>query len=167
MLVFIPILAIFALVGIDQLIKAAVVSHMAEFDSLAAIPGLLDITYVKNFGAAFSLLNQRTGLLIGLVSVIILAGLYLLFTRRIQGAWLLTGATMVLAGGIGNLIDRIRLGYVVDYLDIRPLFSFAIFNFADCCVVLGACVCAVYLLLIEPRHNAALAAAKEQESRDD
>jgi len=61
--------------------------------------------------------------------------------------------TVIIAGGIGNLIDRIRLGYVVDYIEIR-LFHFAIFNFADICVTVGMVILLIYIIFIEGRKEA-------------
>ena len=62
----------------------------------------------------------------------------------------LVSAVMIMSGGIGNLIDRIRQGYVVDYLDVK-LFNFAVFNFADICVVLGAVFALIFVFFVEPK----------------
>ena len=65
--------------------------------------------------------------------------------------FMMLSTSAVIAGGIGNLIDRVRLGYVIDYLDVK-LFNFAIFNFADICVVLGAICLVIYILFIEKKE---------------
>ena len=62
----------------------------------------------------------------------------------------LVSTVMIMSGGIGNLIDRIRQGYVVDYLDVK-LFNFAVFNFADICVVLGAMFALIFVFFVEPK----------------
>jgi signal peptidase II len=64
--------------------------------------------------------------------------------------FMMVSTSAVIAGGIANLIDRIRLGYVVDYLEVR-FFNFAIFNFADICVVLGAICLVIYVIFLEPK----------------
>ena len=68
---------------------------------------------------------------------------------------------MIMSGGVGNLIDRIRLGYVIDYLDVK-LFNFAVFNFADICVVVGAILLLIFLFFIEPKIIAEENSEKEQ-----
>ena len=67
-----------------------------------------------------------------------------------KNMFFLVSTVMIMSGGIGNLIDRIRQGYVVDYLDVK-LFNFAVFNFADICVVLGAMFALIFVFFVEPK----------------
>ena len=70
--------------------------------------------------------------------------------------------SLIIAGGTGNLIDRAMYGFVVDYIDINELFSYPMFNFADCCVVIGAVLLAYYALVIEGRQKQAGPKAEEK-----
>ena len=111
-----------ALLGADQLIKYWTVEHLALGESAAFWPGVMRLTRVHNYGAAWSSFSGQT------------AGL------------------MILAGGVGNLIDRLFRGYVVDMFDLT-LFSYPVFNFADCCVVVGAILGAVYYLFLYDKYD--------------
>ena len=75
-------------------------------------------------------------------------------------------SVMVMAGGIGNLIDRVRFGYVVDYLDVK-LFNFAVFNFADVCVVLGAIFLLIFIFFMEPKIAAKYSETPVKEEKSD
>lgn len=111
---------------------------------------ILDLRYVENTGAAFSSFSGARWFLVALVSVMLVALLIFTVKYKYKNTFFLVSVTMIMAGGIGNLIDRIRLGYVIDYLDVK-LFNFAVFNFADVCVVLGAAFVLVYMFFVEPR----------------
>ncbi len=111
---------------------------------------ILDLTYVENTGAAFSSFSGARWFLTALVSVMLIALLIFVIRYKYKNAFFLISAVMIMAGGIGNLIDRVRFGYVVDYLDVK-LFKFAVFNFADVCVVLGAVFMLIFMFFIEPR----------------
>ena len=90
--------------------------------------------------------------LVAVTAVMILACTYWLFRNRKHSKFLTICLTLIIAGGIGNLIDRLfRSGRVVDYLNVK-LFHFAVFNFADCCVVIGVILFACYLFFLEPRQ---------------
>ncbi|MEG1994096.1 MAG: signal peptidase II, partial [Oscillospiraceae bacterium] len=71
---------------------------------------------------------------------------------KIQNKCLIISLVLIISGGVGNLIDRIRLGFVVDYLDFR-LINFPVFNFADCCVVIGTALVLIYVFFIEPKEK--------------
>jgi len=153
MIIFLIILGVL-LVITDQLIKIWAVDvlkpvkvmdfiHIGEFD-------IMDLRYVQNEGAAFSSFSGARWFLVGLV-IIMLIGLTIFVVKyKYKNPFFMISAVMVISGGIGNLIDRIRFGYVVDYLDVK-LFNFAVFNFADICVVLGAIFMLIFLFWIEPK----------------
>ncbi len=149
------------LVGIllDQLTKALTVTHLKPISSYPLWEGVLHFTYVENRGAAFGMLSEHRWVFM-IFSTIAILGLcvYLFLDRsylsdkREDGSYppltLMTGASlaMIVSGGIGNMIDRIALGYVVDFIDFT-LINFAVFNVADCFVTVGAVLLAVSLVL--------------------
>lgn len=151
MIQLVSIICIAVLVAADQLIKSIVVERLMPVSSADFIPGIVEFNYTENTGAAFSILENHTEILSVLTFVIIIAGLIYLLSGKIKSKLLTVGAILVLSGGIGNLVDRIMRGneflkgYVVDY--IKLLFmDFAIFNFADCLVCIGAAIIIIYLI---------------------
>lgn len=134
------------LVILDQLTKFLVRTYIPLGGSVPFIPGLLDITYVQNTGAAFSILEQHTWLLSAVSAVVVLVMSYLIIRHYFDGTLGKIAAMLVLAGGMGNLLDRVIFGYVTDM--IRTLFIvFPVFNVADCCITIGAPLLFLYLLL--------------------
>lgn len=134
------------LVGLDQLVKYLVVQNISMGEYVPFIPHILDLTYVQNTGAAFSIFAQHTWLLtlISLImSVVLAAALWKQFFKHPFGRSMLA---LLLAGAIGNLIDRASLGYVVDMFHVL-FMNFAVFNVADICVVIGGIGGAVYYML--------------------
>ncbi len=137
------------LVGIDQLLKMIVQANLELYESVPFIPGVVSFTYVENTGAAFSFFEGQRWLLVGLTGLAVLLMLYLLAFRRLKNRVIIWHVAVILAGGVGNLIDRIfRGGSVIDYVEFK-FINFAIFNFADCMVVLGVISLLVYLLFFD------------------
>lgn len=130
--------------GADQAVKYLVIQNVKPNGDLTLLPGLLDITYVENTGVAFGLLQGYVWVMIAVTSVLILAMLCVLAFYRNHTALSRLACILILAGGIGNLIDRIRLGYVVDY--VRVSFFPPVFNLADSFVVLGAILLLAYAI---------------------
>ncbi|WMJ84296.1 signal peptidase II [Oscillospiraceae bacterium LTW-04] len=128
------------LVICDQLIKLWALNSLAPIGTMMVIPGVLSFTYVENPGAAFGIFTGRRTLLIILVATILCVAAWLLLSGKIKGRLEKLSTLLIISGGLGNLIDRIRYGFVVDYIDINALFSYPMFNLADCCVVVGACL---------------------------
>ncbi len=134
------------LVIVDQLAKYLVRAHIPLGGSVPFLPGVLDFTYVQNTGAAFSVLREHTWLLTLISAVVVLVICYLVVKGFFTGVLGRISALLILAGGVGNLIDRAVFGYVTDM--IRTLFmDFPVFNVADCCITIGVPLLAIYLLL--------------------
>ncbi len=152
MIQLVSIICIAVLVAADQLIKMVVTNRLMPIGSADFIPGFIEFNYTENTGAAFSILENHTEILSVATLVIIVAGLAYLLSGKLKNKLLIASAILVLAGGTGNLIDRIFrgsqlfCGYVVDY--IKLLFiDFAIFNFADCLVCVGSAMIIIYLIV--------------------
>ena len=152
---------IIVLVGVllDQLSKHLAVLYLQPISTLPLWRGVLHLTYVENRGAAFGMLSEhRWVFMIFSTAAILAIFAYLLFDRsllsekgedgRYPPLTLFTGVSlaMIVSGGIGNMIDRIASGYVVDFIDFT-LINFAVFNIADCFVTVGAVLLAISLLL--------------------
>lgn len=136
-----------ALVALDQLVKYLVSTYIPLGGSVPFLPYIMDLTYVKNTGCAFSLLEEHTWLLTiisAVMSVVLAAALVKGFFKHPLGKVTLS---LLLAGAVGNLIDRALYGYVIDMF--RTLFmEFAVFNVADICVVVGGIAAAAYYLFL-------------------
>ncbi len=133
------------LVGLDQGVKYLVRTGIELGGSVPLIPHVVELTYIKNTGAAFSSFSDSTPLL-GLVSAVVSVCLVVVLAKKLVrhpfGRW---PVTLILAGAVGNMLDRVLLGYVTDMF--RTLFiNFAVFNVADICVVVGVIAMVVYVL---------------------
>ena len=137
-----------ALVGIDQAIKLWATQYLAPVEAITDIPHVVELRFVLNQGMAFSLLSGKQLFLILATSAALLLVAYLLFFRSRGKLLQQIAFILVLAGGSGNLIDRVLNGEVVDY--INPLFiDFAVFNFADILVCVGVALWVLVILLEE------------------
>ena len=134
-----------ALVGADQFIKYLVVEYLKPIEYTTVIDGVLRFRYVENTGAVFGSFAAHT-VFLTVFSIILLAfTIYFLVTNKSKSKLVNFCLLLMISGGIGNIIDRIRLQYVVDY--IEPLFvEFAVFNFADCLITVGAFALIGYLI---------------------
>lgn len=140
------------LVAADQWIKLWAYTTLRNLSDIQLIPGVLHLLYRENYGAAFSILQNKTFFLVGVTGVVLAGILVLLLLGKIRQPVMVAAFTLVLAGGIGNLIDRVGRGFVVDYIYFVPI-DFPVFNLADCCVVGGTILLMFYLLVIEPRQR--------------
>jgi len=129
-------LVAFIVTALDQAIKWLVTTHMALNTAVPIWPGVLELLYVQNRGAAFSiLLNQR--LLLTVVALLVIGAIIYADRRYARGKrGLQVALGMLLGGAFGNLIDRIRLGYVIDYVYLK-FIQFPVFNLADSSIVLA------------------------------
>ena len=154
--VILNLVCVAALVGIDQAIKLWATQYLAPVEAITVIPHVVELRFVLNQGMAFSLLSGKQLFLILATSAALLLVAYLLFFRS-RGRYLQQAALLlILAGGIGNLIDRVLNGVVVDYINLL-FMQFAVFNFADICVCVGVGLWVLEIFL-EELHGG----AKEQ-----
>lgn len=135
-----------ALVGADQWLKFWVRGNIPLGGSLPFIPHIMELTYTQNTGAAFSFFSGMTWLLtvISLVVSIVLA--VMLWKRYFPGKMGNLALTLILAGAVGNLIDRLFLGFVTDMF-ATTFINFAVFNIADICVCCGGALLGAYVVL--------------------
>ncbi len=139
------------IVGIDQLIKFLVYSYLKPVGSVEVIPGLFSLTYVENKGAAFGMMaNMRWVFIIFTIAVIAVL-FYVIFKKKIKSKMFTVSAILLIGGGIGNLIDRIFLGYVIDYLSVS--FFPPVCNFADYCITVGTGLLLIYMIFISDYFN--------------
>lgn len=137
-------IVVIAVIILDQLSKILALKYLAPIKDIPIINNIFHLTYVENRGAAFGLFqNQKLFFIITTLIVLISIWFY---TRnnRLPGIMKL-GLSLVAGGAIGNLIDRVRLGFVVDYFH-AVIINFPVFNIADCAVVVGAILVSIYIL---------------------
>lgn len=135
---------------LDQLTKYLVQVYFQPGHSLPIFDDIFHLTYVQNPGAAFGMLKYRTGFFI-FVSVVVVIAILVFYGRISPGRkFLLWGLALQLGGAVGNLIDRIRFGYVVDFLDFRV---WPVFNLADSAIVIGVAMLS-WELLMRGEHGA-------------
>jgi len=145
--------AIAAAIAADQWLKFWTVNHLELGQSAPFIPGVMQLTRLHNYGAAWSSLSGQTVLLIAITAVLLISVSVLLIKKIVRHPVGVAACILILGGGIGNMIDRIMLGYVVDMFDLL-LFSYPIFNLADCFVVVGAILGAIYYLFLYDKYDA-------------
>jgi len=151
------VMTILGVIFLDQAAKLAIVAIVPLYDSVSIIPHLLDFTYVRNSGMAFGLLQDLqlphkqwiTGALaVGALSAIALYARQLTAREK----WARIGLALILGGAIGNILDRVRLGYVIDYVDVYwGTWHFWAFNVADAAINIGA-VCVFADLFFGKKH---------------
>lgn len=136
-------LLILITVFLDQIIKFFIINNFSHGQSQAIIKGIFHLTYVQNTGAAFGIFKNANNFFI-VISIIII--LFLLFYRYYyfeRNFYINISIGLIIGGAIGNLIDRIFLNFVVDYLDFRV---WPVFNLADSAIVVGAGILIIYIL---------------------
>ncbi len=132
------------LLALDQIIKYFVLQDLKPIGTVTVIPGLLELAYVENTGAAFGLFKNFMWLVVGVTVIATIVIIVLLFRYKKHTFFSYTTSALLIAGGFGNLIDRMVHGFVVDYIHV--LFFDYIFNFADCCITVGAVLFVIHVL---------------------
>lgn len=128
------------IVSMDQLLKSIISKEMVINQTIPVIDNILHLTYVQNQGAGFGILNGYKNLFI-IVTPLIIIGLLIYRYHRNKSFIIDLSLGLIIGGAIGNLIDRARFGYVVDFLDLRV---WPVFNLADSAVVVGAILFIIY-----------------------
>ena len=134
------------LVIIDQIVKSLITAQTNI--NFTLIPGFLKLSYVENTGGAYGLGADSILVLIGIdLFIVIFLIKYLTKNFKTLNEKVTLSLLLILSGGISNLTDRLLRGYVVDYLDINELINFPVFNIADICIVVGAIIMIVTILI--------------------
>lgn len=142
-----------AALALDRVTKYWVMLTMDLQESIPVIQDIFHLTYIRNFGAAFSILQGRQLLLLIVTGVVLLGILVFLIMKRGElHSCLVWALSLIVAGGMGNFIDRAWLGYVPDFFDFR---IWPIFNVADVSVCCGAGLLLIYVIVVEPRSRRA------------
>lgn len=168
MLQILTVFAIAVLVSLDQLIKYFAVQFLEPIGSYPVFDRVLQFSYVENTGAAFGSFSKYTVLLSVFTGIVLLCGFVYLLTGKRKEKIIYIVGVMILSGGLGNLIDRVCRGFVVDY--IEPLFiNFAVFNFADMLVCVGAGILIAWLIygmVRDARHSKATDRTEQTDAAD-
>lgn len=149
------ILSVFLVLIIDQLSKAVISSKLSVGQSIPIIKDVLHITFIRNTGAAFGLFKDSTYFFIAVSVVAVFIIVAILFKAVISGKFYQNftfnfGLILIMSGAIGNLIDRINLRYVIDFIDVR---IWPIFNFADISITIGTSLLIIYFALFDKKIN--------------
>ena len=140
------VLCVLGITAADQITKYLVVENIPLHSHVDAVPGLFHLTYVQNTGAAFSMLEGAQWFFALIFFVFTIAVIYELWKKPMAFTklehWLIV---LIYAGGLGNMIDRIRLGYVVDMIAV-DFIDFPVFNVADCFITCGCILMLLHLI---------------------
>jgi len=160
------ILTILLSIAADQGIKYYVTTHLALYDHAPLIPGFIELFYIQNTGGGFSILEGHTWILTVLTAVLMTVIAILLVKKVFPHPLAMWSLTIILGGGLGNLIDRVRQGYVVDMFNFQ-FIHYPVFNAADILVVCGVIgFAAYYLLLYDKVEKAEKTEEVEKEGAD-
>lgn len=143
---------IFIIAILDQAAKFFAAGLLQEAGSKPLIENVFHLTYVENTGAGWGMFSDHTWILTVVTFIIVVAAVAYMVVTRPKNRMLLTSITFLLGGAIGNLVDRIRLGYVIDFFDFT-LIDFPVFNIADCFVTIGAIIFAVYIIFFSDKKE--------------
>jgi signal peptidase II len=133
-----------ALAAIDQVIKFFVNANLKEVGSVSVIDNLLSFTYVENNGVAFGSFAGNRWIFVALTTALIAAILIYMFKKKPQSKLFYASVALIVGGGIGNFIDRVLYGYVIDYISLS--FFPPVCNFADYCITVGTVLLMIYVL---------------------
>ena len=133
-----------ALAAIDQVIKFFVNANLKEVGSVSVIDNLLSFTYVENNGVAFGSFAGNRWIFVVLTTALIAAILIYMFKKKPKSKLFYASVALVIGGGIGNFIDRVLYGYVIDYISLS--FFPPVCNFADYCITVGTVLLMIYVL---------------------
>ncbi len=139
------------LAAIDQIIKYFIVTDLKPVGTVNVLGDVFKLTYVENRGVAFGMFSGMQWVFIVLTSLLLAAIIFYMFKKRPSGKFFYITVALIIGGGVGNLIDRVFLNYVVDYLSLS--FFPPVCNFADYCITVGVVLLAVYLLFFADKDR--------------
>lgn len=145
----IPVVILF-LIALDQLVKWWTVENIALDTVRDFIPNILSLAYLQNYGAAWSLLQNQQAFFIIITIAVMSAAIWYLIKNIRASLWVVTSLSLIIAGGLGNFIDRVRLGYVVDMFHL-DFFNFPVFNMADSYLTIG--VLALFICIMKEEEH--------------
>lgn len=141
-----------AIIILDQLTKFLVVKYIDATQVITFIPKVIEFVYVKNNGAAFNILSGRIGLL-SIISLVFAIGVvWFMIAKKPQNKIFTTSMLLLFAGAVGNVIDRIFRGFVVDFIK-TSFINFPVFNIADISITCGAALLIIYLLFFDNKKE--------------
>lgn len=139
--------AIILLTAADQITKLLTIKLIKPQGNIEILKNFLDFSYVENRGAAFGIMQNSRWIFIAITLIVSAGIVYILFFKKNESRIFKTSLILILSGALGNLIDRIFRGYVVDMIEVT-FINYPVFNFADCCVVIGAILFCIYILFV-------------------
>lgn len=141
--------------ALDQWLKAYVTANIPLGQAQSLLPGVVELRTVHNYGAAWSSFSGSRWLLVAVTSIIVIFVTVLLVRRVVRHPLGVAACCMVISGGLGNIIDRVRLGYVVDMFNLL-FMNYPVFNVGDILVVCGAVLGCIYYLWFYERYDKAV-----------
>jgi len=152
MLYFIYLLLVILMLGLDQASKYFIVNNFDLYESKEIINNFFNITYVRNYGAGFSIMQNQTYVFFVITIVALTIISYLLYKSKDNEILNRVSYILIIGGALGNFIDRLHTTYVVDFLDFNLFgWAFPVFNIADCFITVGAFIL-IISTLIEGKH---------------
>lgn len=143
---------IFIIAILDQAAKLFAAGLLPSVKTIPLIEDVFHLTYVENTGAGFGVFANHTWLLTVMTLLIIIFVVSYVVVKRPKNRVLITALSFMMGGAVGNMIDRIRLGYVIDFFDFT-LIDFPVFNVADCFITVGAVIFAVYIIFFSDKKE--------------
>ena len=143
----ISLVSVILLIIADQIIKHFVCLYLKPIGSINIIPKILSFTYVENDGAMFGMMSGKIGIMTVLAVICAVGILFLLFSGKLGYSFEYVLILLMFSGGIGNIIDRIARGFVVDYIEVL-FVDFYVFNFADCLITCSAILIIIYQIYL-------------------
>ncbi len=143
---------IFIIAILDQAAKVFAAGLLQSVKTVPLWENVFHLTYVENSGAGWGIFSKHTWLLTAVTALIIVAAVTYMVVKRPKNRVFLTGFTFLIGGAVGNFIDRVRMGYVIDFFDFT-LIDFPVFNVADCFITVGAIIFAVYVIFLSDKKE--------------
>lgn len=150
---------------LDQATKFLAVKFLMTVDTVPIIKNVLHLTYLENTGAAFGSLKNSRWVFLAVSTFAIIALVFYMFKFKPKNRILSAGLAFIIGGGIGNMIDRLAKGYVVDFVDFR-LINFAVFNVADSFVCIGAALVIIYIFFFAEKDENEKSTKKESKNEE-